>query len=126
MSTLSAWPTKITTIATEYPGTRCPTATLLTEELPPRLELGDHPLDLGRLSPRRSVPQLLQSIHVLGLECLFASLGDQAAFHPHLDAIRDRQIGAFRDEGGSELGVPRTKNFVVEGLAEQSQQEFKT
>ena len=59
---------------------------------------------------------MLESIHVLGLERFFASLGNHAALHPHLDSVGHRQIGAFRDKAGGKLGIPSTENFVIEGL----------
>lgn len=90
--------------------------TIRLSRLPPRLKLRNHPFNLDRLRSGCPIPQLLERGHILRFEGFFASFCDHAAFHPHLNAVCDRQIGAFRYKCRGELGVAGAEDFVVEGL----------
>jgi hypothetical protein len=86
-----------------------------------RPQLIDHSLDLRRLWPRCLGPQQLQGIQVLSLDRLFASFDHHSAFHPHLDAFADWDVGTLRDEAGSERCIACTENLVIERLVERQQ-----
>ena len=67
-------------------------------QLSPWSQLVDHTFDLCKLRSCCLVSKQFESIHILGLQRLLASLIDQPTFHPHFDAFLWFEVGALGDK----------------------------
>lgn len=81
------------------------------------LQLVNHAVYLANCMASRAASQLLKSLDILGFHGLLARLYHHTTLDPHLDSFCDPERGAFGYKCRRELGISRTKDFVIKRLS---------
>lgn len=68
-------------------------------------KLIDHPINFPNGRPGCLRSEEFKSIDIFRFVRLFRGLDYHPAFHPHLNPVSNRQVGALGNETRSELGV---------------------